>query len=163
MLLLSAQKPPAREYQLKAAFIFNFTQFTEWPPSTYSSSKAPFVIGILGEDPFGSYLDELVKEETVNGHPLLVQRFTNAEEIKNCHILFIKVPKPVKYKTILTSLKGKNILTIGEDPNFINEGGMIRFMMVNNKIQFQINPDAAKEENIIISSKLLRLAEIVTP
>lgn len=162
ILFSSAQKPPAREYQVKAAFLFNFSQFTEWPASAFSSPKAPLVIGILGEDPFGNYLDELVKEEMINGRPLSIQRFQDTQEIKNCHILFIKVLKPIRQQDIINDLKGKNILTVGEDPDFIKDGGMVRFVTINNKIQFQINPEATKKENITISSKLLRLAEIVT-
>jgi hypothetical protein len=160
---LSAQKPPSQEYQLKAAFLFNFTQFVEWPANIFSSAKAPIVIGILGEDPFGSYLDEIVSGEEINGHPLVVQRYHSTEEIKTCHILFINLPKVIKQEQILSTLKGKSILSVGEATNFIKEGGMIKFSMVDNKIHFQINPEAAKEAGLTISSKLLRLAEITVP
>jgi hypothetical protein len=161
VFFLSAQKPPSKEYQLKAAFLFNFTQFVEWPNNTFSNAKGPIVIGILGEDPFGSYLDELVQGEEVNGRPLIVQRYHSTEEIKQCHILFINLPKTTKQ--VISSLKGKNILSVGETANFIKEGGMIKFSMEDNKIHFQINPEEAKEEGLVISSKLLRLAEITVP
>ncbi len=163
VFFLSAQKPPVREYQLKAAFLFNFSQFVEWPSSAFSSAKAPIVIGILGEDPFGTYMDEIVQGEEVNGRPLVIQRYHTAEEIKQCHILFINLAKANKQEQTIASLKGKSILSVGESTNFIKEGGMIKFSMIENKIHFQINPEAAKDAGLIVSSKLLRLAEITVP
>jgi hypothetical protein len=163
LAFISAQKPPSQEYQLKAAFLFNFTQFVEWPSSAFSSAKSPIVIGILGEDPFGTYIEEIVQGEEVNGRPLVIQRYHTIEEIKQCHILFINLPKTSKQEQIIKSLKGKNILSVGESSNFIKEGGIIKFSMIDNKIHFQINPEAAKEAGLTISSKLLRLAEITVP
>jgi hypothetical protein len=160
MLFLSAQKPPSREYQIKAVFLFNFTQFVEWPANALQP-KAPLVIGILGEDFFGSYLQEIISAEQVNGHPLTIQRYSQIEEIKTCHILFISKSEKSRIEAITSGLKGRNILTVSDVDNFIKQGGMIRFYTVDNKIQLRINPDAAKEANLIISSKLLRLAQIV--
>ena len=154
-----AQTPANREYQIKAVFLFNFTQFVEWPASAFSSAQAPMVIGILGKDPFGSYLTEIVSGEQVNGRPLIIQHFNNTEEIKSCHILFINLEQ-ANLQDELLKLKGKNILTVSDSPNFLLQGGMIRFFTKNNKMQFQINLDATKEANLVISSKLLRLAEI---
>ena len=159
ILLLSAQLPPSREYQVKAVFLFNFSQFVEWPDKAFSSDKAPLVIGVLGDDPFGHYLDDIVSGEKVNGHPLIIQRYHNIQEASTCHILFIN--KGEMDKTDITNLKGNNVLTVSDDPSFIQKGGMIRFFTSNNKIQFQINPEVAKAGGLTISSKLLRLAEIV--
>ena len=160
---LVAQMPANREYQVKAVFIFNFTQFVEWPANVFSGSNAPLVIGILGQDPFGSYIDQTVAGEKVKDHPLVVQRYRTIEEVKECHILFIDRTEAANMKHIVTSLKGKSILTVSDAANFIGQGGMIRFITESNKIQFQINPEAAKAANLTISSKLLRLAEIVVP
>src|SRR6185369_13663661 len=88
MIILSAQTQITREYQVKAVFLFNFAQFVEWPPSTFKETNA-IVIGVLGEDPFGPYLDEAVQGEEVNGHPIIVQRYRHIEDVKACHILFI--------------------------------------------------------------------------
>ncbi|MES2732377.1 MAG: YfiR family protein [Bacteroidota bacterium] len=163
VISLSAQTPPAREYQIKAGFLFNFTQFIEWPASAFVSTETPIVIGVLGEDPFNAYLDEIVSGETVNGHPLVVQRFKTISEVNTCHILFINITETAKLEEIVTSLKGRNILTVSDAANFMQQGGMIRFVTVNKKIQFQINPEATKEADLSISSKVLRLAEIVVP
>lgn len=145
-------------YQVKAAFIYNFTQFMEWPPQAYDDQLGPFVIGILGENPFGNYLDELVKGEKVAGRRIVVRKFKELDEIKYCNILFINVPHA---REAARSLRNKSILTISEENNFAREGGMVRFFTANNKIRFQINPAAARGAGISISAKLLRVADIV--
>ncbi len=160
LAILSAQSPDPREYQIKAAFLFNFTQFVEWPATCFSTDKSPFIIGILGENPFGSYLEDMVNGEKVNGHPLVVQHFKTLEEIKICHVLFINLPQTSKLEQVIANLKGRNILTVSDMTDFLQEGGILRFFKKNNKIQFRINPEASKKTNLIISSKLLRLAEI---
>ena len=157
----SAQTTGDHEYQIKAAFLFNFTQFVEWPVDALPETKAPLVIGILGENPFSTYLEEIISGEQVNGHPLVVQQYKNVEEIKTCHILFINLAETDKPEQAITILKARSILTVSDRNNFIKEGGMIRFIRKNNKIQIQINPEPAKEANLIISSKLLRVAEVV--
>lgn len=160
---LPAQITPAKAYQIKGAFLYHFTQFVEWPAQALSSDGSPMIIGVLGEDPYGSFLDEIVKGEVINGHPLTVRRYKEVDEIRNCHILFINLNNKNEMEEALESLKGRNILTVSDAPGFIRAGGMIRFVTVNKKIQFQINPEAAKAAGLKISSKLLRLAEIVTP
>jgi len=159
-LIVPAQTQINREYQIKAGFLFNFTQFVEWPASSFESTNAPFIIGILGENPFGSYLAETVSGENVNGHPLIIQYYTNLEEIKTCHILFIAPSRISRPEQVVTHLKGRTILTVSEAPSFMPDGGMIRFFTKNNKIQLQINPEAPKAVGLVISAKLLKLAEI---
>ena len=160
--LLASQPAENREYQVKAAFLYNFTQFVEWPANALPEAKTPLVIGVLGENPFGNYLQEIISGEQVNGHPLVVQQYKDAEEIKTCHILFINLAEKDKLEQAIASLKGRSILTVSDESNFIKHGGMIRFIKRDNKIQFQINPESAKEADLIVSSKLLRLAEIVS-
>ncbi len=161
--IFSAQAQAPREYQIKAAFLFNFTQFVEWPASCFSTDKDPFIIGIIGENPFGSYLEEIVVGEKVNGHPLVIRYFKTLEEIKSCHILYINLSQTSKLEQVVAGLKGKTILTVSDRTDFIQEGGTLRFFTKNNKIQFQINPEAGKKANLIISSKLLRLADVFAP
>ncbi len=159
----SAQTPEVKDYQIKAAFLFNFTQFVEWPSGAYAAGEPHFVIGILGEDPFKSFLDELVAGERVQGRKIVIRRFAQVEEVKNCQILFIHDLKKDKLKHALSGIKGKRMLTVSDEATFLETGGMIRFVTLNQKIQLQINPDAAKAANLNISAKLLRLAEIVVP
>ena len=163
ILIFSAQTPGTREYQIKAIFLFNFTQFIEWPASSFSTAQSPMVIGILGKDPFGNYLEEVLANEKANGHALIAHHYSTIDELESdCEILYIN-PETPKIETIITKLKGRNILTVSEAPNFIKQGGIVRFYTKDNKIQLQINPEAAKSANLAISSKLLRLAEIVIP
>ena len=159
----SAQTVGDREYQVKAAFLFNFTQFVEWPSTDLPQNGTTLVIGILGENPFGKYLDEMISGETANGHPLIVHVYKDVEEIKTCHILFINLPQNNKLKEALAALKGRSILTVSDKNNFIHQGGMIRFVTKQNKIQIRINPERAKDAGLVISSKLLSVAEIVSP
>ena len=156
-----AQTSVTPEYQLKAVFLFNFTQFVEWSPSSFISAQASFDIGVLGENPFGSYLEDVVSGEKVNGRPLVVYHYKNLEEIKTCHILFINKAEINNLEDILAGIKGKNILTVSDAPNFLQQQGMVRFITKSNKIHIQINLEAAKEADLTISSKLLRVAEIV--
>ncbi|MDO6432727.1 YfiR family protein [Flavitalea sp. BT771] len=162
MTHLSAQSAASPEYEIKAVFLFNFSQFVQWPAHSFPAEQAPLVIGILGEDPFGSYLKETVLGEKVNGHPILVQHYNTVEEIKTCHILYINLPE-TRLDQVVESLKGHNTLTVSDAPYFLQHGGMIRFFTRNNKIQLKINLEPSKEANLVISSKLLRLAEIYSP
>ena len=163
LLLLSAQNPPSREYQIKAVFLFNFSQFIEWPQYSFANSQSAFVIGILGEDPFGPYLEKTTENEKVNNHSITIQRYKSIDEIGSCHILFIHSNEADKMPQIISALKGRSVLLVGDTPTFIEQGGMVRFYTLNNKIHLQINPEASKAAGMSISSKLLRLAEIVVP
>jgi len=158
-----AQKPVLREHEVKAVFLFNFVQFVEWPPEAFPGNQTPLIIGILGKDPFGKFLDETVKGEVVNGHPLNIRRFQKPEDVKGCHILFVSMPRQDQQRDALVMLQAQHILTVSDTETFIKDGGMIRFITDANKIRFQVNLVATKEAGLTISSKLLRLAEIVTP
>jgi hypothetical protein len=156
-----SQTEISKEHKIKAVFIFNFTQFIEWPVSALPDDETPFVIGILGKDPFGTYLDETVRNEKVKTHPLVVQRFQTIDDITQCHILYIIPVNKDQLKATLASIKSKNTLTVSDASNFAHLGGMIRLYTENNKTRIRINIDAVKNSELIISSKLLRLADIV--
>jgi hypothetical protein len=160
MFFASAQTLPTPEYQVKAVFLFNFTQFVEWPNTAFTSNNAPLVIGVFGDNPFGSYLEETVKDEIVNGHPLIVQYYKNIEDIKTCHLLFINLHETNEQEEVVRSLKGRNILTVTNDSDLSKQEEIIKLYIKNKKIQFQINTGAAKEANLVVSSKLLNIAKI---
>lgn len=165
-LIIFGFAPPQKriatnEHEIKAVFLFNFAQFVEWPAKDLPEPNSPIVIGILGKDPFGSYLEETVKDEVVNGHPLLIEHYTSTEDIKTCHILFITPSKTIRFTDIIKALEGRNILTVSDGSNFTKQGGMIRFVTENNKIKLIINLQAVRASGITVSSKLLRLSEIV--
>lgn len=156
-----AQREISREHQIKAVFLFNFTQFVEWPEAAFPTPDGPFVIGIIGRDPFGTYLDETVQGEKLGDHPLVVKRIQSPDEAVNCHILFVNASDKADVKLILEKVKDKPVLTVGDVPNFATQGGMIAFLKEDNKIRIRINLEATKKANVTISSKLLNLADIV--
>ena len=151
----------ASEYQLKAVFLFNFGQFVEWPPEAFADAKSPFTICVLGDDPFGTLLDDTVRGEKMNDREVAVRRYRQADEIQDCQILFVSAAEGDRTKTILSALKGRSILTVGDSGDFDREGGMIRFVTVNDRIRLRINPGAASAGGLKLSSKLLRSAELV--
>ncbi len=157
----SAQATPSREYQVKAVFLFNFTQFVDWPLTAFSSDSTPLVIGVLGDDPFGSYLDDIVRGEQVNSRKLTVQRYRRTADVKVCQVLFLSRSEEKNFGKALAALKGADVLTVSDADGFASQGGMIQLSTENGKIRLKINVDAAKASSLIISSKLLRSAEIV--
>jgi hypothetical protein len=150
------------EYQVKAVFLFNFAQFVEWPPQSYEDPAAPFVIGVLGTDPFGSALEGAVRGETLNGRSFVIERYRSVTEIRHCQILFISRSEAAHIAEIGAALAGHSILTVSDIEDPAQRGVMIRFVAENNRIRLRINADAAKAAGLSISSKLLRPAEIVT-
>ena len=159
--ILFAQTQSVNEYQIKAAYIFNFINFVTWPSDSFSKANSPFVIGILGDNPFDSSLKEIISEEFVNEHPIIIQQYDNLEDIRTCHILFVNQTETKKLKTAdITSLRKRSILTVSDAANFNLKGGIVKFFNKNNKIYLQINNEAAKAADLVISSKLLNLSEI---
>lgn len=153
-----AQDSPPSEYRLKAAFLFNFAKFVEWPPEAFAEKTSPFILGVLGDNPFGNELEQTVAGKKVNDYPITVQTFRTAAEATNCHILFISNSEKKRLPEIIQRLHGTAVLTVSETERFIETGGMINFVSENNKIRFQINDEAAKAAGLKISSKLLSLA-----
>ncbi len=155
------QSAPSREYQVKAAFLFNFTQFVDWPPAAFPEDTASLVIGVLGDDPFGPYLDDIVRGELVNSRRLTVRRFRRPEDIAACQVLFISRSQDKNLQKVLSQVKGNDVLTVSDADAFAARGGMIQLATENGKIRLKINVDAARASSLTISSKLLRSAEIV--
>lgn len=153
--------PPAGEYQVKAAYLFNFGQFVEWPAAAWDSPTAPFVIGIVGTDPFGSVLDEVVRGESIDGHKLVVRRFKSVEDVAACNILFIARSEAANLERTARALRGRSVLTVTDSPGAENRGAIIALVTENNRIRMRINLAEARANNLVISSKLLRPAEIV--
>jgi YfiR/HmsC-like len=151
---------PSREYQIKAAFIYNFVQFVEWPASAFQSDSSPITIGILGDNPFGDVLEHVVQGKTVNGRSLVVRYFSRIEDAERCQVLFVNSADQGLLSALHDQLKDKSVLTIGEAEQFLWTGGVIRFYTEDNKVRFEINLEAAQQARLKISSKLLRLAKI---
>jgi hypothetical protein len=152
----------ATEYQVKAVFLYNFSHFVEWPPEAFTTPTEPFVIGILGSDPFGARMDEAVHGELINQHPMVIRRFSTAVDIGNCQILYIDRSHSEHVKPVLAALDHRNTLTVADLEGSAGHGVMIELSTENNRIRLRRNADAAKTAGLTISSKLLRPAEIVS-
>lgn len=154
---------PRKEYQVKAIFLFNFSQFIEWPPNAFSKVNEPLIIGILGRDPFGTYLEETIHNEKIGEHPLVVKRFKSISEIDKCHILFVDPASEEQLASKAAKTRLSHTLIVGEaSRNFMMKGGMIGFFVDSGKIRMKINLEEIKKSGLKISSKLLSVAEVMT-
>jgi hypothetical protein len=145
------------EYQMKAAFLYNFAKFVDWPPQTLPENS-PVIIGVLGSDPFDGALETTLRNKLVNGHPLVSRRIKSASDATECHILFISSSEKKRWPEISAALAGSSVLTVSENwDHFTDAGGMIYFFMENRRVCFDINAEAAGRVSLKISSKLLLL------
>jgi hypothetical protein len=156
------QAPTQREYQVKAVFLFNFTRFVDWPAAAFADAQQPIVICILGDDPFGSYLDDTVRGEKVDNRSLVVRRLQHVDDFDACQILFVSGSEAGRVEEVVALLKGRSILTVSDADAFGKRGGMVRFVAENNRIRLRVNVAAARAAGLTISSKLLRVAEITS-
>ena len=163
--LVSASPAPAQnalpEYQVKAAYLFNFLKFVEWPDEAFPDPLAPILIGVVGEDPFGNSLAQVVTGKTVQGRDIVIRVYRSGEDLRGAHILFISASERKKIPAIVAALRGTSVLTVADSDGFLECGGMIQFLSENNRIRFAINVDAARKGKLKMSSKLLSLAKLV--
>ena len=150
----------SNESQVKAAYLFNFAKFVEWPSEAFNDSGEPIIVGVVGEDSTSSAIDQTINGKTANGRRLLIKRFPNFKAITRCHILFISSSQRDNLGQILAAA-GPAVLTIGETERFAQMGGIINFTIIDNKLRFEINPTAAERAGLRISAKLLSLARVI--
>lgn len=166
LLVLSAPltlRAQSKEYQIKAAFVYNFAQFVLWPESVFTNAAQPFQIGILGENPFGKALEETVKGETIKGHPIVVVESSRVEKLAGCQIIFVTKSAAAHPDDIFQKLDSRPVLTVSEDPGFIQHGGIINLYRDGPKVHFEINPDAAEKKGLKLGSELLSVGKVVHP
>lgn len=157
-LARAAEEEPL-EYQVKAAFLLNFTKFVEWPPVAFADEHSPLAICILGEDPFGDALNEIVKGEAVNGREIVVSRIARPPAPKACQVMFVaRAEKDVR--KMLGEL-GPGVLTVGEGERFLQDGGVVAFVIENRRVRFDIDQRAAAKGMLNISSRLMNVARSV--
>jgi hypothetical protein len=149
------------EYELRATFIYNFTKFTDWPADAFASPRGPIVIGIVGEDLFGTTIDDLVRGELVHNRPLVVRRLRPEDDLRSCHLLFISFSEKDRIPFLLRQLQGSPVLTVSEIEGFASQGGMVNLLVVNKNLKIEINQEAVEQSGLQISAKLLRLAHLV--
>jgi len=149
------------EYTVKAAFIYNFAKFVEWPPEV-SAKEGPFVIGILGDDPFEGALEEIISGKTIRDKKIIVKRFSKIEEAMGSHILFISNSEKGNISRIIKQLAGTHVLTVSDIAEFAEKGGIIELILEQNHVRFAVNVAVAEQGGLKPSSQLLKLARIVT-
>ena len=152
------------EYLIKAGFIYNFAKFVEWPATAFAQSDSPIVIGILGTDPFGNLIDRIVENKKIGARGIVVKRLkwgTDLKDLKECKILFVGASEKAHLDDLVQIVKSLPILTVGETPGFAERGGVIRFVLEDNRVRFEINVEAARQADLTISSRLLTLARII--
>ena len=158
---VQAQDQAAEEHEVKAAFLYNFTKFVEWPQGAFPDDGAPVVVGVFGPDPFGPTLDDIVAGKRVGDRPLVIRRLDSSDGLAACHVLFVSSAKAAEFVRLLPSLAHRPILTVGETDGFCETGGVVQFVMPQRKVRFRINVTAAERAGLKISSRLLDLAEVV--
>jgi uncharacterized protein DUF4154 len=152
------------EYLIKAGFIFNFAKFVEWPTTAFARPDSPIVIGVLGTDPFGTIIDQIVQDKKIGERGFVVKRLkwgTDVKELKDCKILFVSASEKAHMDEVVKIVKDLPILTVAETPGFAEHGGIIRLTVEDNRVRFEVNVDAAHQADLTISSRLLTLARIV--
>ena len=158
---VDAQQSSPTEYQVKAAYLYNFGKFVEWPAKVNAAGDS-FSICVLGEDPFGATLDKTIAGESINGKKAVARRVAKAQDALRCQIVFISSTEEVRLKEILATLEKASILTVSDIPDFTRRGGMIQFLMQSNKVRFEVNLTPAERDGLTLSSQLLKVAANVT-
>jgi hypothetical protein len=157
--------PPSAvdEYRLKAVFLFKFTKFVTWPASAHASPSSPFVIAVAGDDPFGSALDDAVRHEFVDLHPIVVRRHMSLGGVTDCHILFLSASEADRQKEALEQAKGRPTLVVADTSGAAEKGAMINLLVVQDHVKMEINRAAAEAAGLKLSADLLAIATIVKP
>jgi YfiR/HmsC-like len=151
------------EYDVKAAYLFKFTKFIEWPATAFAGPDAPFVIGIVGRDPFNGGLDRLIEGNTTGARRLEVQHLNanDSTELRGCQMVFVSASEQRRLPNILSAVQGRPVLVVGESEGFASAGGMLGFALRESRVGIEINSAAARQARLKISSQLLNLAKLV--
>jgi hypothetical protein len=149
------------EFQVKAAYLFNFLKFVEWPDDPGADPHGKWVVGFVGETPIGGELTRLVEGKNVLGRDLQVKNFQTTDNLRACHILFISESEKKRLPAILTVLRGSSVLTVADMDNFIGSGGMVQFVVEDARVRVAIDVGATTRARLKVSSKLLLIAHVV--
>lgn len=147
------------EYQIKAAFLYNFAKFVEWPNSGTNSADT-FIVGVLGPDPFGGLLERTLQGKSLAGKTVVVKHYNRPEQARECKVLFVGISDRASLPQVLSAL-APGVLTVGQERAFLNAGGMISFFLVDRKVRFEVNREPAQKAGLHISAQLLKLSRAV--
>jgi hypothetical protein len=154
---LPGQTAKRTDHQVKAAYLYEFGKFVQWPARAGESKHDPFNICILGENPFGTALDS-PSGQTINGQGVVIRQISKTQDSEECRVLFVAASEEKHVSIILAALQKLPILTVSDMPHFLNRGGMIQFLMRDSKVRFQVNRTATERVGLILSSELLKVA-----
>lgn len=153
--------PPPTEYQVEAALLLNFAEFIQWPANTFPNPKSPLVVGLIGDDPFGSVLDNTFAGSKIDGHPIVVRRVRLIDDLKTCQMVFISRSEKDRLGEILSSLDTLPIVTVSEIDGFCWRGGIINFYISDNRVRFEVNLAVARKVHLKLRAELLSRAKII--
>lgn len=149
------------EYRLKAAFLYNFANFTTWPEDAFETSRSPLVFAVLGQDPFGEHLEKTLHEKHLNGRPLELVHFKKLDDLDDCHLLFISRSERKRVDEIHEELDGRAVFTVSDIDRYTHQGGVAHLGIEDQRPVMEINTSAAKRAGLSISSQLLKLARVI--
>jgi hypothetical protein len=158
---MNAQQAKPKEYEVKAAYLYNFARFVRWPANVPTTQDNSFSICVLGQDPFGPTLDSTLAGESLDGRPVVVRRISRAQDVGDCRIMFISSTEENHLKQILAALENSLVLTVSDMPDFSRRGGMIQFVLEGSKVRFEINLANAEAARLTVSAELLKVAATV--
>ena len=159
--IAAAQSDQPGEYDVKAAFLFNFTKFVEWPENAFVDPQAPIVIGVIGDDPFGESLVRIVAGQKAQGRGIEIVKYRYGDNLRRCHVLFISGSERQRRAPILASLQETSVLTVSDIDGFAEAGGAIQFVVQENRVRFVVNLEVATQGKLRVSAKLLALARVI--
>jgi len=158
---IAAQAQSATEYQVKAAFLFNFAKFVEWPADAFPGADAPLQICVLGQDPFGHEFEEMIADKTVNAHRIEIIHPSGVPQAKACQVIFVASSERQQAREILRGLRGASVLSVGDTSGFAKMGGIINFVLDDGRVRFEVNVKAAERAHLKISARLLTIAKLI--
>ena len=159
--ILPAQQPKPSEYQVKAAYLYNFGRFVKWPAGIAAGKGDSFAVCVLGQDPFGSTLDSALAGEALDGKPVVIRRIARPQDAADCRILFVSSTEEHHLKEILAAIDQASVLTVSDIPGFSRRGGIIQFVAEGDRVRFEINLASAESARLVLSSELLKVAAAV--
>jgi hypothetical protein len=160
-VVAGAESPAPTVHQVEAAFLFNFAKFVTWPDDALERGGNSLIIGVLGEDPFGSVLDETIRDKTIMGRKLAVKRFARIQDAARSHILFLSSSEESQLPHLMQVLEKATVLTVSDMEEFAERGGMVAFTVEEQKVRFNVNVEAVERAGLKMGSQLLKLARIV--
>lgn len=161
--VLAAQRRAAGEYEVKAAYLYNFAKFVEWPAAAFESERSPLVFCVVGQDPFGDSLQAVLGNEKIGQRELMVLKARSIDDPEVCHVLFASRSERARFDQVLAPVRDAGVLTVGDADGFLEAGGLVELTLDGERVRFEINGPAAERSPLKISSRLLRLARIVAP